>query len=391
MKILFISHDANRAGAQLFLLNTMQYLAKKDVSMHLFLLSGGVLEKDFRAICGVSVFPNHVLKEKKSIIKRISSKLIPDKSTTQNKVAELMTGLHLQNFDLIYANTIATAWVLPQLFHFVKTPLITHIHELEFSIQLYSSKTDRDFLFANTTKLIACSNAVAENIIKKHHFSAKKIEIIHSFVENEKVISRSQITDNQAIREKYNLPASAFLVGGCGNAEWRKGIDIFALVASNVLEISENNFHFVWIGVKKEGEYYEQVCYDIEKLGLEKHITFIEQTPDAIELITVLDIFTLVSREDPFPLVMLEAALAEKTIIGFENTGGCSEFIEADAGELIPYLNTNKMAEKIVYLHANQSLAKQFGKKAKEKVLEKYSFENSVIKIEEALKSASKV
>jgi hypothetical protein len=33
MKILFISHDANRAGAQLFLLNIMQYLSKKDVSM----------------------------------------------------------------------------------------------------------------------------------------------------------------------------------------------------------------------------------------------------------------------------------------------------------------------------------------------------------------------
>ena len=61
MKILFISHDANRAGAQLFLLNMMQYLAKKNVSLHLLLLSGGVLEEDFRAICGVSVFPNHVL------------------------------------------------------------------------------------------------------------------------------------------------------------------------------------------------------------------------------------------------------------------------------------------------------------------------------------------
>jgi glycosyltransferase involved in cell wall biosynthesis len=86
---------------------------------------------------------------------------------------------------------------------------------------------------------------------------------------------------------------------------------------------------------------------------------------------------------------MLEAALAQKTMIGFENTGGCSEFIEEDAGILIPYLNTQLMAGNIIKLFKNQSFAKQLGQKAKEKVLKKYSFANSIIKIEELLKSFS--
>lgn len=385
MKILFISHDANRAGAQLFLLNIMQYLNKKGISMHMLLLGDGVLEKAFEEICTVSKYPKE--KDGKSIYKKAISKLIPKQ---ENQKAQLKSLLLSENFDLIYANTIATAWVMPELLDFLKIPLITHIHELEFSIQLYSTKQDRAFLFANTTKLIACSKAVAENIIEKHHFPSEKTEIIHSFVENEKVIKRSQATDNEAIRQKYNLPKNTFLIGGCGNAEWRKGIDIFALVASSVLELSDaNKFHFVWIGIKKEGEYYEQVCYDIEKLGIQKHITFIEQTPDAIELITCLDVFTLVSREDPFPLVMLEAALAQKTIVGFEKTGGCSEFLEVDAGILVPYLNSHEMALKIMDCYKNQSSAKELGKKAKEKVLKKYSFENSVIKIEELLRSVT--
>ena len=66
-------------------------------------------------------------------------------------------------------------------------------------------------------------------------------------------------------------------------------------------------------------------------------------------------------------------------------TGGCSEFIEADAGIVVPYLNTNEMAIKIIDLYKNQILAQQLGNNAKEKVLKKYSFENSVIKIEELL------
>jgi glycosyltransferase involved in cell wall biosynthesis len=133
------------------------------------------------------------------------------------------------------------------------------------------------------------------------------------------------------------------------------------------------------------------VVFDIAKMGNGDKITFIEQTPDAIELINCLDIFTIVSREDPFPLVMLEAALAQKTMIGFDKTGGCSEFIEEDAGIIVPYLNTFSMASSITKLFLNQSFAKQLGQKAKDKVLNKYSFENSVLKIEGLLGSAPKV
>jgi glycosyltransferase involved in cell wall biosynthesis len=387
MKILFISHDANRAGAQLFLLNIMQYLSKKGVAMHLLLLSDGVLKSKFEDVCPVTKYPK--MEVSKAFYKKAISKLIPKENKQK---AEFYSSILGENFDLIYANTIATSWVIPELLNFLKVPLITHIHELEFSINLYSSKQDREFLFNNTTKLIACSKAVAENIITKHHFPAQKTEIIHSFVENKKVILRSHSSNNEAIKQKYNLPENTFLIGGCGNAEWRKGIDIFALVASRVLDLSPNSkFHFLWIGVKKDSEYYEQLCYDIEKLGIKKYITFIEQTPDAIELINVLDIFTLPSREDPFPLVMLEAALMKRTIIGFEKTGGCSEFIEADAGMLVPYLNTNEMAMKIIDLHKNKILAQQLGQNAKEKVLKMYSFENSIIKIEKLLRSLSAI
>jgi glycosyltransferase involved in cell wall biosynthesis len=389
MKILFISHDANRAGAQLFLLNIMQYLHKKGIFMHLLLLDGGVLEKDFSNICSVSVYPKLEIK-KQNIYKKALSKLIGNKKLDTHKET-FFAELSNQNFDLIYANTIATAWVMPEVLEYIKVPLLTHIHELEFSIQLYSTKQNREFLFENTTKLIACSNAVAQNVTEKHQFSEKKTETIHSFVDNESVISRSQNTDKQAIRKKYKLPKEAFLIGGCGNAEWRKGIDIFTSVASRIKELSSDDIHFVWIGVKKSGEYYEQICYDIEKLGIQEHITFIEQTPDAIELINCLDIFTLPSREDPFPLVMLEAALAKKTIIGFEKTGGCSEFVETDAGVLVSYMNTNAMALKILDLYKNKNLAIQLGENAHEKVLNKYSFENSVVKIETLLGSVPKV
>jgi glycosyltransferase involved in cell wall biosynthesis len=388
MKILFISHDANRAGAQLFLLSVMKYLKQKGIEMQLLLLGGGVLENDFSEIC-----PNHFWQSANSQqkgLKKAISKFVKSQNET-NATQQLLESLKKANFDYIYANTIASAHVLPKLTEFVNAPLFAHIHELEFSIRLYSQKNDRDFLYKYATKIIACSKAVAENIIENHGVPAQKIEVIHSFVDNESILNRFETTDKQTIKKKYNLPETGFLIGGCGNAEWRKGIDVFLQVINQIMNTSNENCHYVWIGVKKEGDYYEQILYDIAKMGNGDKITFIEQTPDAIELINCLDIFTIVSREDPFPLVMLEAALAQKTMIGFDKTGGCSEFIEEDAGIIVPYLNTFSMASSITKLFLNQSFAKQLGQKAKDKVLNKYSFENSVLKIEGLLGSAPKV
>lgn len=388
MKILFISHDANRAGAQIFLLNIMQYFQKKQMPMHLLLLGGGTLEKDFEQICPVSKYPQEssdlALNFSAKVLKKL--KLKERKSLLETAREELWEKFRSENFDCIYTNTVATAWVLPALLSHLKLPLITHIHELEFSIQLYSSKENRDFLFQNTTRLIACSKAVAENLIENHQLPSEKVEVIHSFVQNEDVLIRASNANCASIRKKYGIPENAFLIGGCGNAEWRKGLDIFVQLAKSVLSVTEN-IHFTWVGVRKEGEYYEQVIFDASRMGILNNITFIEPTPEAIEIINCFDIFTIVSREDPFPLVMLEAALSQRTIFGFENTGGCSEFIEGDAGLLFPYLDIQGMAQAIANFKEKPSA--KWGERAKEKVLNQYSFENSILKIEKLLENLS--
>src|SRR5690606_39506348 len=49
-KILFVSHDANRAGSQLLLLQLLKILKQKRVPMELLLCDGGVVTKDFEAV-----------------------------------------------------------------------------------------------------------------------------------------------------------------------------------------------------------------------------------------------------------------------------------------------------------------------------------------------------
>ncbi len=80
------------------------------------------------------------------------------------------------------------------------------------------------------------------------------------------------------------------------------------------------------------------------------------------------DLFILPSREDPFPLVCLEAAMCGLPVLCFRDAGGMPEFVEEDAGFVVPFEDTKKLAEKIVQLHDDPELRERLGRQAREKV-----------------------
>ncbi len=369
---LFVSHDANRAGAQLFLLNLLVYLKQQGYELSLLLLGGGSLERDFAESATVY----HYSYEKPAKYAKIFG-------SGQSKNEQLYAKLRQANVSLAYVNTIASASVVEELKSALQIPIISHIHELEFSIQLYSKLEERERLFKLSDKIIACSNAVGENLIENHSVSFDQVVTVHSFVDNQSINEKLSKLSVANIRTKLGLSVADFVVAGCGNAEWRKGLDIFIQVANAVHQQAiDFSIRFVWIGVKHEGDLYQKIVYDLKKMGLFDTVILLEPTPQAVEIIGSSDVFLLPSREDPFPLVMLEAALAAKPILGFDKTGGCGEFVEADAGAVIPYLDVSKMAEKLMQWLQNPDEVKTLGQTAKQKVLETYNFENSVKKIE---------
>lgn len=375
--ILFISHDANRAGAQLFLLNIMRYFKADGFGIKLLLVnSWGPLTTEFN-----EEFEVFYYSKKQEISKGRFSSLLKK----ENKWVDILSLLADEHsIDLVYANTIASACVLDEVREKIGKPIISHIHELSYSLSLYSTKEDFEKLDANSTRIIACSKAVGENLHQRYKIDSEKIEVVHSFVNNWAVTEISENTDRAEIRKKFGIPEDKFIVTACGNADWRKGLDIFILVANQVLKIHPD-IHFVWVGAKNEGELYQHIIFDIERMGIGEQVTLIPPTDKSIEIISASDIFLVSSREDPFPLVMLEAALCAKPIVGFEKTGGAAEFIEDDCGLLAPYLDIDAIARQISAIKNAPEDQQKMGENAREKVQNFYNFEVSVNKIKTIL------
>ncbi len=375
--ILFISHDGNRAGAQIFLLNIMRYFKSKKYGVVLLILNNwGTLREDFE-----TNFDTYYLdsENQSSKIKKIKELL-----GAKNNLLQEINKKYI--IDLIYANTIASVGILEEVNTIFKKPIISHIHELIFSIEQFGSIGCLEILKSYSTKIIACSKAVKENLISKSIDFELKTTVVHSFVENEKILDIHRKENVIKVKKEFGIDENCFLIGACGNADWRKAPDVFLNIVKKVASQTKN-VKFIWVGVNKNDILFFQLSYDAKKLGIEKYIIWLPPTPKAISIINALDIFLVCSREDPFPLVMLEAALCEKPIIGFKNTGGAEEFIEDDCGFTSSYLDIQSISQNIINLQKDPLMIVKMGKLAQIKVLKNYSFENSIIKIEEIIQS----
>lgn len=351
MKVLFIGHDAAPHGAQILLLNLLRWFrSRQSFPFEILLKEGGVLESDFAAIARCRVWRRPV--------------------SLQQRLLSLVRGDDLLKFypdiDLVYSSTITNGELLETLAP-LRCPVITHVHELEN----YINSCGKDNLVRikrQTTLYLAPSEAVIENLTGRHGIARERVIKIPESIPVAAFATDGKELLRERRRAKLQIPPNAFVVGAIGTADWRKSPDLFAQLAAFVARhYPELPIYFVWVG----GELSWELRYDLEKFGL-KNIVFRPSTPDLLDYYHCFDVFTLVSRVDPYPLVCLEAAAVEKPIICFAGAGGMPEFVGEECGYVVPYLDIAGMAAKIVNLYENPDDARRFGIQGRKKVREEH-------------------
>ena len=364
--ILFVSHDANRAGAQILLLRFLKLLKNhSDFKFSILLKEGGIIEKEFEEIAITHYWTEKKENLEHSIISKIKNKLFQNNAYED----ELLNTLNAQNFDLIVSNTITNGHLLEKL-NTLNKPIITYTHELEIGIQQYTSQENFQKTIQFTQSYIACAESVKENLIKNHNIDATKIEVLPSLLPESALNFESSKTNKLALRKKYNIPENAFLVGGMGTVDLRKGVDIFLQVAENLKYIRD--IYFLWAGGQDTELEYKIFQIDKDRMGLEK-VILQTSVNNPLDFMDAFDVFFVSSREDPYPLVVLEAAVLSKPIICFDKAGGAKDFVENDCGFVVEYLSVNQVANSIVKLKANPTLRKELGDSAKKKALERHN------------------
>ena len=365
-KVLFISHEASRSGAPIVLLHLLKWIKKNtSLQFEILLLTSGPLRADFEQLG--KTFLLSELTGGHTYPARIKRKLL--KTSLDDQYKKAVDDLAKRGYDLIYGNTIVTLpWLkIFKADHRAKT--LCCIHELSYVLNYFFTGEYLTENLNNVDTIIAVSKAVRENLINNYNVATEKIELQYEFIDTG---SMPVIKDLK--REDLGITADEFIIGMGGTPEWRKGTDLLIPLVLKLLELYPDfKFKLVWLGGGKEDGFVNQLLYDAQKCGIENKLLFIESNAAPLDFISLFDVFVLLSREDPFPLIALEAAFLKKPVIAFENSGGIPELINEGAGLLAPYLDITQLAKQVYKLRSEKDLLNKMAGTANKLIVSKYS------------------
>ena len=170
---------------------------------------------------------------------------------------------------------------------------------------------------------------------------------------------------------ELGLDVTLPLVIGCGEAGWRKGADLFIDVARRVR--SERTVQFAWAG-RRPRSFARLLDCDTSAAGLDGELTWLGELVDVNPLFASAQVLLMTSREDPQPLVPLEAAGHGTATAGFA-LGGVADLAADGAAVAVPYPDTVALGRAVMMLLDDAELRSDVSAAAERRREERHALE----------------
>lgn len=335
---LLVSHDAHLGGAQILLLRLLRSLKHNHVlDVAVVLLRGGPLRSEFEELASVLCIDD-------------LAELGWDQATALQFVAERLRPL---GDVCALTNTVATADAVPVLER-AGLRCLSYLHELPTSIAMYGFAERIEQIRNWATQTVVVSDFVRRELSRSYRWPLADLDVVYTGL-NEPSPPRR---DRAAVLANLGLPADARLIVGCGAIHPRKGVDLFVQVAAQVCRLAPDlELRFVWLGSDQaESATRQWAIHDAVQFGLGERMRFAGQVGEVADVLAAADALLLSSREDPFPLVVLEAIEVGTPVVCFEAAGGAPEIVQRGAGLCVPYLDVAAAADAVLQLVADPAL-----------------------------------
>jgi len=341
-RLLVVSHDAWFGGAQLILLeNLRHWVGRCGFDCRVLLARGGPLTSAF---------------EKLVPTVRLDRDTSDPSSHGLTDPDEALRAWKRDGWepDAAFCNTSACGPAMEAV-RKRGTKIVTSVYELPTTIDasLGGAETIRGIIERSERVLVA-SSFVRDRLCAAYKIDAGVLEPVHTGVLTRVMPERD--VARAAVRRELDLPEGTPIVLGCGSVHHRKGTDLFVAAAAETLrgrdEHADNPLPepvFVWVGEDQSGPTFRNWCrHDAERLGVADRVRFVGASNDPGRWFMGADVFALTSREDPFPMVNLEAIAAGLPVVAFDGAGGAPEVLTPNRlGEVVPYADARAMGEAI--------------------------------------------
>jgi glycosyltransferase involved in cell wall biosynthesis len=377
MRVLFVSHMATRSGAPLVLLWLLRWLVDHDCGIEpaVVLLSDGPLRADFEALAPTMTWSQPLFRP---LRQRLAARLRGGEPTSPASLLEAAVNRHQP--DLIYLNTLVMGQHLRGLMAPAKrTACLSHVHELETTLATMSTPEDVACQLALSSEVVACAERVRQSLLTHHGLPLERCTTIPGFIPfsppdggqaSVDPASPLRLSDHPLLeRLDAALEGGTFVFGFAGQAIPRKGFDLLPLLVRECERVFAGEpFLAVWLGAAPTQSDVIEVERDLRLLGLEQRVLLLPPMPSGIEIIRRYAVHGLLSREDPYPLVALEAAAAAVPTICFRDGGGIVDFVADGCGVMVDYLDLEAFAAALHRLSKDEDIRRHLGERSRARV-----------------------
>jgi glycosyltransferase involved in cell wall biosynthesis len=348
-------------GAPRLLVHFLEHFKQKhpEAALDIVIQHSGPLLEAFSKIGRTLVMHED---EAQDIPSRIARKIrnLLLKETREDRLTKRLRQFLKRKYALVFVNTIACGDTAKRLPVF-GVPVLTYVHELERSIHYHDHGQTVRWQLEHSDYFIVPSLAVKDNLVRNHGIASGKILDLPYLIPGLNSASQKRVS-------------GTLRVGSCGTLDWRKGADAFLQVAiRHRKQYPGDRIQWVWIGAHEHAPAFGLIREDIQAASLQDCVELLPPSDDAPRLIGGLDVFLLTSREDPYPLVILEAAMQRVPVICFEHSGGAPEFVKGNGGEVVPYLDVAAMSDSLHHMLTDAAHRHQLGEAGYRAYAEKHS------------------
>lgn len=226
-------------------------------------------------------------------------------------------------------------------------------------------------------KIIGVSEHTSDHVVEVEGTPREKVVTIYNGIDFDRV-KPSEDNFRARVRKEFNAE-DKFLILTIGRLHPEKGYPYLFEAVTKLKKITDKPF--IWL-IAGKGPFDEEFHRRVSELGCDDVVKFIGFRNDIPDLMSTADVFVLPSVAEAFGVVFAEAIYLGTPIVATK-IGGIPEIVtDGVDGILIPPANSDAIAEAVADLINQPEKLKSLANSGKQKVIERFEFEDMTRKYE---------
>ena len=232
---------------------------------------------------------------------------------------------------------------------------------------------------AHAARVIAVSEAVAQQLRKDNVVPAEKISVVLNGIDTAKFARAKAEFDREQFLEAWNFPRDSLLVGTVGELSPLKGQEEFIRATAQVLR-GFPGAYFVVCGVdhSEDGRHQKRLEQLIAEAGLKDRVRLVGWLEDLPKLYSALDVFVSASHTESFGLAIAEAMASGAAVVATRTEGARELITEGNTGLLVSIGDVDALASNILRLLTYADERIRLGQMAQQYAAANFSLERMV-------------